>query len=100
VFLNDALCYTILNKYGGLALSFDTLLIKPISSLNHFFARCTEDSLESHPMSITHHHPIFEDLFEAMGKNFNINDSSSIGSKLVTSVTKEQCEVIKCFFKL
>ena len=92
-YLEDAIAYTLLKKFGGVVLPFDILLLKSISGLGPFFARCDEHSIESVPLALDDNHPIVDDIFTNIMKHFDGTDPSSIGSKLITSTLKKECKV-------
>ncbi len=94
VFLENALGYVLLKKFGGAVLSFDTLLVKSITSLGQFYSRCEEHSVQPMPMALDDRHPVFDNLFSNMMRYFDDDDPTSIGSKLITEVLKHECKVI------
>ena len=93
IFLNDVLSYSFIKKYGGTALNFDILLLKPITSLQQFMTKSSESSIEGQPYNFIHNHPIFEDIMGDLFAKFNGNISQSIGSNLLTNIVKKRCEV-------
>ena len=82
-----------IKKYGGIALNFDTLLLKPILSLGQFLIKSNEDTVEHSPFSLSHNHPLLEEVISKLESNFNPNNSQSIGRDLMTMTVKHQCEV-------
>ena len=82
------------NRYGGYALNFDTLLIKSILGLNsNFLTKCSEDSIEDLPYFLHHKHPLMDDVLSQLSKGFNMNVSQSIGRNLITKIVKQECNV-------
>ena len=72
-FLNQLLSYAMVNRYGGYALNFDTLLIKSILGLNsNFLTKCSEDSIEDLPYFLHHKHPLMDDVLSQLSKGFNM----------------------------
>ena len=93
-FLNQLLSYAMVNRYGGYALNFDTLLIKSILGLNsNFLTKCSEDSIEDLPYFLHHKHPLMDDVLSQLSKGFNMNVSQSIGRNLITKIVKQECNV-------
>ena len=94
-FLNQLLSYAMVNRYGGYALNFDTLLIKSILGLNsNFLTKCSEDSIEDLPYFLHHKHPLMDDVLSQLSKGFNMNVSQSIGRNLITKIVKQECDML------
>ena len=66
VFLGNALAYSILYKFGGTILDFDTLLTRSLTPLaDSFISRCNDpDSLSALPIAMPDKHPLVYDLLK------------------------------------
>ena len=57
-YLENALTYAFLDKFGGTALSFDYLLLHSITSLGQSVGRCNTNWIEPQPLTINSRHPV------------------------------------------
>jgi hypothetical protein len=92
-YLNSALTYAILHKFGGIVLNFDVLLRRSVTSLGQFLSRCSEDELATYPLSLNSKHPLLQDLLQQLGLHYDPNDYRSVGTRLVTERVKYLCHV-------
>ena len=93
-FLRDALTYVFLDKYGGIVLDFDILLLKSFKSRESLLNRCSnQDQIESTPMAMVAKHPLLYDLISELDTAFDSSNTHSIGKDLITKFLKKGCKV-------
>ena len=93
IFLNNVLSYVFVKKFGGTALDFDSLLLKPVTSLGEFLVKISENDLESHPFHFNLNNDFVTELIQNLPVDFNKNNSKSLGSILMTENLKKHCQV-------
>ena len=68
-------------------------VLRPITALQQFMVKSSENSIEAQPYNLIHNHPIFENILNDLFTSFKRNKAQSIGSTLLTNVAKKHCEV-------
>ncbi len=93
-FLNSALSYAFLNKFGGTATSFDIFLRRPLGPSGQFISRCeNEDLVEQFPMTAEAGGILTQDLVEQLRHAYDAANPDSTGSKLITRRLSRLCKV-------
>jgi hypothetical protein len=57
-YLENAITYAFLDKFGGTVLNFDYLLLRSITSLGESVGRCNAHWIEPQPLTINSRHPL------------------------------------------
>ena len=91
--LSDIIRYLILYNFGGTYLDLDALIIKPLPNLTNFLGResLQVEYLAAGVLRFQKGHPILEAFLQYLKYNFNGQDWSANGPKLVTKVMQELC---------
>ena len=91
--LSDLVRYLILYNFGGTYLDLDALIIKPLPNLTNFLGResLQVEYLAAGVLRFQKHHPILVQFLQYLKYNFNGQDWSANGPKLVTKVMQELC---------
>jgi hypothetical protein len=92
-YLDAALSYSFLHKFGGTALSFDLLLTKSVAPMGQFMARCGSDEVIPYPLSLHSRHEFLEDALTEFGNYFDADKADSTGAAFVTERLKKLCKV-------
>ena len=91
--LSDLIRYFILYNFGGTYLDLDALIIQTFPNLTNFLGResFTVDFLAAGVLRFQKNHPILMHFLQHLKHNFNGQDWSANGPKLVTKVMQELC---------
>jgi hypothetical protein len=92
-YLDAALSYVFLHKFGGTVLSFDLLLRKSIAPMGEFLARCAEDEVVPYPVTLNSRHEFLENLLTEFGNNFDPGRADSMAASFLTDRLKKLCKV-------
>ena len=91
--LSDLIRYLILYNFGGTYLDLDALVIKALPNLTNFLGResLQYEYLAAGVLRFQRDHPILVRFLQYLKYNFNGQDWSANGPKLVTKVMQELC---------
>jgi len=80
-------------QFGGTVLTFDTLLLKPISAIGQFLSRCDEEDIDGLPLTLDAKSPLASLAMDSLIKFYNEENPLKLGGSLLKRKLRDNCGV-------